>query len=412
MGVTTCLGVGVDAAWERLAAGVPGIAPVRRFDPGDYPVQEGGEAPPPATGERSGDLSVEAEHLLGVVREALRGAGFEHGRLTEGRIEGGVRRGPQLDPARIGLAIGSSLAGSSAADGFFAGGQVGRGGAASGLLAEYYLENLLDALASRLGIEGPAVLISNACAAGGSSIAEAGRWLASGRVDLAVAAGYDPLSLFTFAGFGSLLALSTSRVRPFSRNRDGMLLGDGYAALVLEPLAAAARGAGARAPIGLLSGWGEATDAHHLTHPHPEGAGAALAMRRALERAGLEPGDIGYINCHGTATGPNDKAEVRAMRAVFGDHLARIPLSSSKPFFGHTLGGAGAVEAVVTLLALARGFLPATLHLDDVDPEFAGLDFLPAGRSAAARHAMSNSFGFGGANASLVFSRAEEEGAA
>ncbi len=394
VGMTTCLGVGVDANWHRLREGRPGLGPLTRFELGDSPVREGGEAPPPPSGPGGEEgLSLEIRHLLAVVREACRHAGFP-GALPPG--------------LEVGVVIGSSLAGCSSADNFFrAFNEKGPLGVDYRLLEGYYMEEELQAVAGAVGAAGPAVLVSNACAAGGSSLAQGARWLREGTADLVVAAGYDPLSIFTFSGFGSLQALSPSKLRPFSRDRDGMLLGDGFAAMVLEPRSRA-RAAGRRV-LAELSGYGESTDAHHLTHPHPRGEGAALAMRRALEMASLSPEDIDYINCHGTATRANDRSEAMALREVFGERLASIPLGSSKPFFGHTLGGAGTVEAVVTILSILHGFVTANLNLDQADPEFGELDLIREGRPAAVRHAMSNNFGFGGANASLVFSRAGEE---
>jgi 3-oxoacyl-[acyl-carrier-protein] synthase II len=390
VGITTCLGAGVEENWRMLRAGRTGLGGITRFDVGDSPVRLGGEAPgaPAAAGEPWPAEALQLERACAEARAmaAAAGRGFP-------------------DPSRRGLVVGSSLAGSSTGEAFF-GGYLARGaaGADYGLLEGYYVEGQLERLARALGIAGPSVLVSNACAAGASAIAGAARLLAARRADLVVAAGYDPLSVFTFAGFGSLMALARGPTRPFTRGRDGMLLGDGYAALVLER-AGDAEAAGRR-PAGLLLGCGESTDAHHLTHPHPEGGGAALAMRRALAMAGLSPDDIDYVNCHGTGTRPNDLSETRALRAVFGERLARLPVSSSKPFFGHTLGGAGAVEAVVTVLALQRGFLPATLNLDEPDPDLGALDLVPEGRPAGIRRAMSNSFGFGGSNASLVLARA------
>ena len=393
LGITTCLGIGREENWRRLREGRSGLGPLTRFERGDSPVRDGGEAPPPAERPEEEGLAFEVRHLLGAVREAWSHAG--------------LAPQPPLD-RQVGVVIGSSLAGSSAADRFFrAFHEKGPREVDYGLLDAYYMEGELQAVSKALGATGPALLVSNACAAGGSSLAQGARWLLAGQADLVVAAGYDPLSIFTFAGFGSLLALSTSRLRPFSRNRDGMLLGDGFAAVVLEP-SSRARAEGRRV-LAEVSGYGESTDAYHLTHPHPRGEGAVLAMRRALEMAGLDPSDVDYINCHGTGTRPNDSAEAAALRQVFGERLPAIPLSSSKPFFGHTLGGAGTVEAVVTILSVLHGFLPANLNLDEVDPEFGDLHLLREGRPAAVRHAMSNNFGFGGSNASLIFSRAPVE---
>ncbi len=390
IGITTSLGMGREENWRRLRSGVAGFAPITRFELGDYPVREGGEAPEVVLPDLRDVEPPELRQLAAACLEACLEAGLEGGCFPE--------------PDRAALVVGSSLAGSSTGDRFFAGFvEHGPRGADFGVLEGYHIESQLECLARRLRIAGPSVVVSNACAAGGSSIARGAALLEAGRADRALCSGYDPLSVFTFAGFGSLLALSTSRVRPFSRNRDGMLLGDGYAALILERAAGADRAR--RPPLGFLVGYGESADAHHLTHPHPEGSGAALAMRRALEMAGIAPADVGYINCHGTATRPNDAAEARAMRSVFGERLREVPVSSSKPFFGHTLGGAGTVEAVVTLLALEHQFLPPTLNAGEPDPELGELDLVPRGREASFRYAMSNSFGFGGSNVSLIFER-------
>jgi 3-oxoacyl-[acyl-carrier-protein] synthase II len=393
MGLTTCLGTGVERNAAELRAGRSGLRPITRLDIDPSSARLGGEAPlSPAGGESPADgESFELTHLRATVREAL--------------LDAGIERAHDPDP-RVAVVAGTSLAGSSTAEQFFS--EYERSGPQAvdyGLLASYCLEDTLAALAHEAGAGGPCVVVSNACAAGGSSIAVGARWLASGRADLVVAIGYDPLSLFTYAGFASLLALSPEELRPFSRNRQGMLLGDGFAALILERRAGPHRAK--RPPLAILSGWGESTDAYHLTRPHPEGAGAVLAMRRAIDRAGLEAGDIAYVNCHGTGTKPNDASEARALREVFGPRLARIPVSSSKPFFGHTLGGAGTVEAVVTLIAIRDGFLPPNLNLDEVDPEAADLDIVTETRESTIAHAMSNSFGFGGSNTSLIFSRAE-----
>jgi 3-oxoacyl-[acyl-carrier-protein] synthase II len=392
IGITTSLGVGVEENWRMLRGGKTGLAEITRCDRGYYAVRLGGEAPaPPDSTAAAGPASPELLQLERACGEALARAAAAGGGFP--------------DPSRTALVVGSSLAGSSTGEAFF-GGYLARGpaGADYALLESYYVEGQLERLARGLGAAGPSTLVSNACAAGASAIARAARLLDAGRADLVVAAGYDPLSIFTFAGFGSLMALARGPTRPFTRDRDGMLLGDGYAALVLERAADAA--AAGRRPAGLLLGHGESTDAHHLTHPHPEGGGAVLAMRRALAMAGLSPDEIDYVNCHGTGTRPNDLSESRALRAVFGERVARLPVSTSKPFFGHTLGGAGAVEAVVTVLALQHGFLPPTLNLDEPDPELGELDLVPEGRPADIRRAMSNSFGFGGSNASLVLARA------
>ncbi len=208
----------------------------------------------------------------------------------------------------------------------------------------------------------------------------------------------------TFAGFNALHALSLEPCRPFDRRRSGLSLGEGAAILVVESAAQAAR-RGARAHAELV-GWGNSADAHHLTAPHPEGTGAILAMRRALANAALRPDDVDYINAHGTGTPLNDAVEAAAIGAVFGDAASRLAVSSTKGAVGHTLGAAGAIEALATILALRDGFIPPTVNLAEPEPEWA-LDLVPGrSRDATLRYALSNSYGFGGNNTSVVLGHA------
>ncbi len=384
-GLVTCLGIGARANWDALVARRCGFAPVTSFDTSGSAVKDGGE-PPPLPPDRLAEFPPDLAPLAWLVescREAL-------------AMAGGA---PGADETRCGLVVGTSMAAAGPSVRFFeswiAGGPERADYAA---LEGYYAEDHLARLAASLGFRGPSLLVSNACAAGANAIARGADLLCAGRCDAVLAAGYDALSPFTHAGFGSLKALSPGRVRPFGRGRDGMKLGAGFAAILLER-----RGHAAARARAALAGWGESADAHHLTHPHPDGLGAALAMRRALARARIGPDGIDYINCHGTATPSNDRSETRALRAVFGDRLASIPLNASKPNFGHTLGGAGTVEAVVTLLVLERQFIPPSRDAGDIDPELSGLDLVPEGRPGRVRRGMSNSFGFGGCNASIVF---------
>lgn len=394
IGLTSAFGVGVEKNWECLVRGDSGIAPLREFDVGDYPVRDGGEDPPAPELEDFSDgapAPPELRHLLGVCREAL-------GAKT-----------PPVASERVGLAIGSSLAADRACASFFK--DVRERGALDadyGLLRWYNVDRHFRYLHESLSIRGPTVLVSNACAAGAGAVTRAATWLRSGRCDLTIAAGYDAFSIFTFAGFGSLMALAKDRIRPFAAGRDGMKIGAGYAALVLESLDNA-RAAG-REPLALVSGYGESSDAHHLTHPHPEGRGAALAMRRALAMAGLSSDDIDLINCHATATPSNDAAETMGMKAVFGKRLEEIPIFAPKTALGHTLGGAGTVEAALSVLFLQNACVTPTLNVssETVDPAFeVDLDIVTRTRACNLRHVMSNSFGFGGSNASLILSLPE-----
>ncbi|MDE2136326.1 MAG: beta-ketoacyl-[acyl-carrier-protein] synthase family protein [Gammaproteobacteria bacterium] len=248
-----------------------------------------------------------------------------------------------------------------------------------------------------LGLEGPAAVISCACSSSAKVFASAQRAITAGLVDAAVVGGVDSLCLTTLYGFHSLQLVARTPSRPFDVARDGLSIGEAAAFALLEPVPDAP-------PAGtvLLLGTGESSDAWHMSAPHPEGRGASGAMRAALAAARLAPGDIDYINFHGTGTPSNDAAEARAVSAVLG---TRIPGSSTKGATGHTLGAAGALEAVVCALALRHGFMPAGVNTREVDPAL-GVEYLLENRAAPLRHVLSNSFGFGGSNCSLIFGRA------
>jgi 3-oxoacyl-[acyl-carrier-protein] synthase-1 len=246
------------------------------------------------------------------------------------------------------------------------------------------------------GLEGPAVVVSTACSSSAKVFAAAARMIACGLIDAAVVGGVDSLCLTTLYGFTSLELTAPAPCRPYDANRRGISVGEGAAFALLERAPASLP-----ADAVLLLGAGESSDAYHMSSPHPEGLGARLAMERALADAGLAPADIDYINLHGTATPANDAAEGKAVAALFGD---TVPCSSTKGATGHTLGAAGAVEAVVCALALRHGFLPGSAQTETLDPAIP-IDYLLATRQAAPRHAVTNSFGFGGSNCSLVLGR-------
>ncbi len=243
-------------------------------------------------------------------------------------------------------------------------------------------------------LAGPSFVVSTACSSSAKVFGNAARMMAAGLIDAAVVGGVDSLCLTTLYGFNSLELLSSDICRPWDAGRRGLSIGEGASFALLE------RDAGA--PQGWLLGIGESNDGHHMSTPHPEGAGAIAAMRSALASAGLQPGDIDYINLHGTATPSNDAAEDRAVDAVFGTNT---PCSSTKGATGHTLGAAGGVEAVISLLALQHGLMPGGLNVQTPDPELR-LNYLRANREAPLRTILSNSFGFGGTNASLVLGAA------
>jgi 3-oxoacyl-[acyl-carrier-protein] synthase II len=257
-------------------------------------------------------------------------------------------------------------------------------------------------LAEALGIHGPLTLIANACASGANAIGHAWHLIRSGHAERVLTGGYDALSEMVFSGFDSLQALSTTQCRPFDAARDGLSLGEGAAVLALEELhAAKRRGA---AILGEIIGYGAATDGHHLTQPHPCGDAALASMRKAAAIGNISPEQIGYLNAHGTGTPLNDSSEAAAINRWAGDHAPALPVSSTKSSVGHLLGAAGAVEAAVCLMALQGQWLPPSPVLRTPDP-CCSFPIVREPAQASFEFAMSNSFGFGGANATLIFRR-------
>jgi 3-oxoacyl-[acyl-carrier-protein] synthase II len=253
-----------------------------------------------------------------------------------------------------------------------------------------------------LRLQGPRATIVTACSSGAAAVSLAADLIADGVVSMALAGGADALTRICYLGFNALRLLDPGPCRPFDRERKGMSIGEGAGFLVLEDAAhAAARGARVHAE---LAGRGATTDAHHVTAPHPDGDGMARAMRAALAAAGVMPAAVGYVNAHGTATPQNDRIEARALATVFPE--GRPLVSATKSMIGHTMAAAGALEAIATVLALARECVPPTANLTTPDPDVP-FDCVPGtARDVAVEHAMSNSFGFGGQNVSLLFRRA------
>jgi 3-oxoacyl-[acyl-carrier-protein] synthase II len=261
------------------------------------------------------------------------------------------------------------------------------------------------------GLKGPSYCNTSACSSSAHSLGEAFEWIRRGRADVMVAGGAEAtVTGLAVGGFCAMFALSrrndepTKASRPFDKGRDGFVIAEGAATLVLETLTRAkARGAKIYAE---LTGYGASSDAHHLVQPAPEGEGAQRAMREALRDAKLDPSEVDYVNAHGTSTPAGDIEESRAVAKVFGAHALdkKLWVSSTKSMHGHLLGGAGALEAAISALAIANRVVPPTINLDDPDPE-CPLDYVPnVARERAVRHALSNSFGFGGTNATLVLS--------
>ena len=267
-------------------------------------------------------------------------------------------------------------------------------------------------LAIRVGARGPNMAIATACASGNNAIGDAMETIRRGSADVMIAGGSEgALVALAMAGMNVMGALSTrnddplTASRPFDKNRDGFLMGEGAGVLILEELEyAKARGANI---LGEMTGYGTTDDAHHISAPAENGAGAAMSMKLALENANLTVNDIDYINAHGTSTPLNDKSETAAIKTVFGEQAYKIPVSSTKSMTGHLLGASGAVEAVFSIMAIREGILPPTINYETPDP-VCDLDYVPnQPRMVSPKHVMSNSFGFGGHNATLVISRFE-----
>jgi 3-oxoacyl-[acyl-carrier-protein] synthase II len=263
------------------------------------------------------------------------------------------------------------------------------------------------------GAIGPNFATVSACATGGHALGEAWETIRRGDADVMIAGGVEAgIHEATVGGFASMKALSTrnddppAASRPFDTGRDGFVIGEGGGAVVLEALAhAEARGA---TPLAELVGYGATADASHITLPAPGGMGAVRAARRALAKAGMDPAEVAHVNAHATSTPEGDKAELQAIRTIFGDHAPRVAVTANKSMIGHTLGAAGAIEAIVTITSLREGIIPPTINLDDPDEHAGDLDLTPnAATRRELRVAMSNSFGFGGQNTALVFRRWE-----
>jgi 3-oxoacyl-[acyl-carrier-protein] synthase II len=400
LGAVSPVGLDAPTAWDAALAGRSGTGPLTRFAADGWPVQIAAEvkgfAPSPLVHPRDVKrMDLFAQYGLVAALEALRDAG-----LAE-----------PLDLGdRAGVYVGSGIGGI----GEIAGGADTARDEGADRLSPFFIPRSLANLAAghiamRVGARGPSLCVATACATGNHAIGEAFRALQRGDADLIIAGGAEaaliPLGL---GGFMVMRALSRrndapeSASRPFERSRDGFVMGEGAGVVVLETLTHA-RARGARIWCEIV-GYGLTNDAFHLTAPPPGHAGAARAMRLALADARLPPEAVDYINAHGTSTPTNDPEEVAAVKAVFGAHASRLCMSSTKGVTGHLLGAAGGVEAVFCARALAAGVVPPTAHLDEVDPDCAGVDLVPrVAQERRLRVAMSNGFGFGGTNAVLVF---------
>jgi len=401
IGLLTPLGNSVSENWEALITGRSGIGQISRFDASDLPVRIAGEVrgfDPLECLDRRDARRMDFFSQLAVVSavRALEDAGWAQA---------------SVDPERAAVIVGVGMGGIATLEegvrDFYQGG--------IRKLGPFFIPRLIANMAPahiamHCGLKGENFAVVSACASGGHAIGEALRRIRSGEQDAAVAGGVEaPITPIGVAGFAVMRALSTRNEepqrasRPFDAERDGFVIAEGSGMLVLETLETARqRGAHIYAEV---VGYGANADAYHITMPAPEGEGARKCMERALRDAGVEPSEVHYINAHGTSTPLNDAAETQAIKKLFGEHAFRLAVSSTKSMTGHTLGAAGAIEAAYTALALDRQIAPPTINYEKPDPE-CDLDYVPnRARPMEIEVAMSNAFGFGGTNSTLVLRR-------
>ena len=404
MGMVTGLGNDVASTWAGLVAGRSAVRTIASFDPSRLTSQIAAEVHDLDASrilDRKEIRRTDRYIQLGLVaaREALDQAGLP------ARFEGELAE-------RTGVILGTGLGGvGTLTDGVTANALRGPDRISPFLIPMGIANVGAGMVAIQFGMTGPNFTVVSACATGGHALGESSEIIRRGDADIMVAGGteagiFEPL----VGGFAAMRALSTrnddpaAASRPFDTGRDGFVIGEGAGVVILEALEhAEARGATILAE---LVGYGATADASHITLPAPGGIGAVRAARRALEKAGLSPADIDHVNAHATSTSEGDKAELQAIRSIFGDDVGRVAITANKSMLGHTLGAAGAIEAIATIMAIREGCVPPTINLDSPDPEAEGLDLTPnVAASREIRAALSNSFGFGGQNTALIFAR-------
>jgi len=403
LGIVCPVGLSVDEAWGAILAGKSGIRPITCFDVSEFPVRFGGtiegfDITEYVSRKDARKMDTFIHYGVAAGAQALRDSGIA---ITADNAE------------RIGVSVGSGIGGLPGIeknyDAYLQGGPR--------RISPFFVpSNIINMISGNLsimyGLKGPNIAMVTACTTGTHSIGEAARIITYGDADVMLAGGAEMATTHTgLGGFAAAKALSTrnddpqTASRPWDRDRDGFVLGDGAGVMVLEEYEhARARGAKIYAEV---AGYGMSGDAYHMTQPSLNGEGAARCMRNALRDAGLSPDQVDYVNAHGTSTPAGDVAEVKAIKTALGDHAYRTAVSSTKSMTGHLLGAAGGVEAIFTVLAIRDQIAPPTINQFTADPE-CDLDFVPNhARETKIDVAMSNSFGFGGTNGSLVFTRSE-----
>jgi 3-oxoacyl-[acyl-carrier-protein] synthase II len=377
-GVATPIGQDVETFWSSLLTGASGISQIERFPVADLRVGRGGEIKKLAritSWNRIPDCRA-TRLLISAADELVTQSGF---------------RPLPLEPARVAVVVGTAIGGVEEGEKALAGDPARR------RLRDALYDAPAHGLARWLGATGPVITVCTACASGATALAVGADLLHQGEADAVVAGGYDVLCRFVMRGFDALRSLTRDVIRPFDRRRSGLLLGEAAALVLLLR----EREAG-RARLGTLLGYGSASDATHIAAPDPTGQGLERAIRAALAQADVTPGDIDFVSAHGTGTPKNDPVETMALKRALGARAGTIPVNSIKPGMGHTMGAAATLEAIMCLLASRHGLIPATLHLEEPDPE-CDLDFvIDRARVGRPRISLSTSLGFGGCNAALV----------
>ncbi len=406
LGILSPVGNTIDEAWKNLVAGKSGISLIDHFDTTDYPSKIAGLVkgfdPEPfgITKKDSRKMDMFIQYGIAAGLMAVEDSGLK---IT-----------PE-NASRVGCAVGSGIGGLGLIEQNIESLLKGGPRKVSPFFVPSTIINMVSGhLSIRLGARGPNIATVTACSSGTHAIGISARLIQYGDADVMVCGGAEKASTqMGIAGFCALKALSTRNdepekaSRPWDIDRNGFVLGDGSGVLVLEELEhAKARGAKIYAE---LVGFGMSSDAYHMTAPCDDGSGAALAMQNAINDANIKPSDVGYVNAHGTSTHLGDLGEIKAIRSTFGDAISNVRISSTKSMTGHLLGAAGAIEAVITALAVRDQICPPTINLDNPDPEVEGINLVPnVAQKAEFEYAISNSFGFGGTNGSLLFKRYSE----
>lgn len=403
LGMITPLGIGTEKSWDALVNGESGIDKVTRFDASDFPSRIAGEVKgfePTDYIEKKDVKKMDTfiHYAIAASKMAMDDAGLK---IDEDNAE------------RVGVMVGAGIGGLPAIEKYYEAYLQGGPKKISPFFIPMTIINLASGHISMIfGAKGPNSSVVTACATGTHAIGDAYRIIQRGEADAMIAGGAESVICpLAFGGFGAARALSTRNddpagaSRPFDSERDGFIIGEGSGVMVLEELESA-RKRGARIYAEVV-GYGMSGDAYHMTAPSPGGEGAARCMALALKDKDIDPTEVDYINAHGTSTPAGDIGETMAIKKVFGHHAHRVAVSSTKSMIGHLLGAAGAVESIFSVLAIDRGIIPPTINYENPDPD-CDLDYVPnSARKSNVNIAMSNSFGFGGTNATLVFKKAD-----